>query len=167
MNEHNTEPQPYEGPAGETVTAPSTGVPMPVSQRVFIKALRWSIVATALLAVVFSVIGYTVSGMPGLYGGLIGSAGAGVFLGLTVASMAFANRFHRSDMYLPLFFGIVMGSWVLKLILFIVVALLLRTQPWLDPQILFIAVICGAIISVVIDSLIVIRTRIPTVDGTD
>lgn len=143
------------------------GVPMPVSQRVFLRALRWSIVATVALMVLFAIVGYLAAQRPGLYGGLIGAAGAGLFLGLTIASMAFANRFHRSDMYLPMFFGIVLGSWVVKLILFIVAALLLRTQPWLDARILFIAVVCGAIVSVVIDAIVVMKTRVPIIDGTE
>ena len=141
----------------------ASGVPMPVSQPVFVKALRWSLVATVVLAVVFSGIGYAVSALPGLYGGLLGAVGAGFFLGMTLASMAFANRFHASDAYLPLFFAIVLGGWLLKLVIFIVAALLIRSQDWLDQQILFIAIVAGAVISLVIDVVIIGKARIPTV----
>lgn len=136
---------------------------MPVSQPVFLRAIRWSVVVTVSLAAIFSVIGYLVSGLPGLYGGLLGAVGAGFFLGMTLGSMAFANRFHSSDAYLPLFFAIVLGGWLLKLVIFIVAALLIRSQDWLDSQILFLAVVVGAIVSLVIDVIIVGKARIPTV----
>lgn len=148
-------------------TTPQTGVPMPSSQRVFVRALRWSVITTVVLIIAFAIIGHFVSGEKGLYGGLIGAAGAGIFLMMTVGSMAFANRFHTSDMYLPMFFGIVAGTWVLKLVIFIVGALLLRSQEWLDPKILFIAVVCGAIVSLIIDTIVVLKTRIPIIDSPE
>lgn len=138
---------------------------MPSSQRVFLRALKWSLAVTAVLMVAFAVIGFLSSGEPGLIGGLLGSAAAGIFLTLTVGSMAFANRFHAHELYLPIFFGIVLGSWVLKLILFIVGALLIRSETWLDARILFIAVVVGAIVSLIIDSIVVIKTRIPIIDS--
>lgn len=138
---------------------------MPVSQPVFLRALRWSIFATVFLMVVFAGIGYLVSGSEGFLGGLIGSAAAGVFLGLTIASIAFANRFIESDLYLPVFFGIVVGSWLLKFIIFIVAALLLKDQPWLDKTILFLAVICGVIVSLIVDALVVMKSRIPIISN--
>lgn len=138
---------------------------MPVSQPVFMRALLWSVISTVVLIVVFAGIGYLVSGPEGLIGGIIGSAAAGVFLGLTIGSIAFANRFVRSDLYLPLFFGIVMGSWILKFIFFIVAALLLKDQPWLDRTILFIAVISGVILSLIVDALVVMKSRIPIISN--
>lgn len=137
--------------------------PMPVSQPVFLRALRWSIASTVLMVIVFGVAGYFISGERGLVGGVIGAAAAGIFFGLTIGSIAFANRFVEHESYLVLFFGIVMGAWLLKFVVFIVGALLLKTQPWLDPRILFSAVIVGVIISLVLDAMIVIKARIPII----
>lgn len=139
--------------------------PMPVSQPVFVRALRWSILSTVILILAFAGIGYLVSGERGLIGGIIGATAAGIFLGMTIGSIAFANRYVESDLYLPLFFGIVVGSWILKFIIFIIAALLLKDQPWLDPTILFIAVICSVILSLVIDALVVMKSRIPIISN--
>lgn len=152
-----TEPTPTETPEPERE--------MPVSQPVFVKALKWSIVATVLMMIVFGLIGWLVSDERGLIGGILGSAGSGVFFALTLGSIAFANRFVGSDLYVPMFFGIVVGGWLLKFVLFIVAALLLKTQPWLDPKVLFIAVIVGVLVSLAIDAFVVLKSRIPLVSG--
>ena len=156
---HPTQPEEELG----DVTEP--GAAMPVSQPVFVKALKWSIIATVAMIVIFGGIGYLVSGDRGLVGGIIGSAGAGVFFALTLGSIAFANRFVGSDLYVPMFFGIVVGGWLLKFVLFIVAALLLKSQVWLDPKMLFIAVIVGVVVSLAIDAFVVLKSRIPLVSG--
>ncbi|UOQ56122.1 3-oxoacyl-ACP reductase [Leucobacter allii] len=137
--------------------------PMPASQPVLLKALRWGLVVTVGLMIVFAVLGLLVSGQPGLWGGVIGTALGGVFLLMTVGSIAFANRFVESDSYIVAFFGIVLGSWVLKFIAFIVAVVLLRDQPWLDTRILFFGVIASVIASLALDVLIIAKSRIPVV----
>jgi hypothetical protein len=57
----------------------------------------------------------------------------------------------------------VMGSFVLKLIVFLVLAVLLRDQPWVDAKVLFLTLIVGIIGSLVVDVLVVSRTRTSTV----
>lgn len=136
---------------------------MPSSQPVLLKALRWGAIATLGLLVVCGGIGWLIAQGPGLVGGVLGAVFAGVFLGLTVGSIAFANRFVGSDLYVALFFGIVLGTWVLKFVLFIVMALTLRDQPWLDPKILFVSLVAGIIMSLVIDVLVVAKSRLPYV----
>lgn len=144
--------------------APEVDVPqMPTSQPVLLKALKWGIVASVLLIVAFGVIGWFVSGSTGLVGGVLGAAFAGVFLALTVGSITFANRFIASPNYLVVFFSIVMGSWIVKFIAFIVAALLLKDQPWLNPTILFLGVISGVIVSLIVDAVVVAKSRIPVI----
>lgn len=136
---------------------------MPTSQPILLRALRWGIVATVALIVLFAVIGWLVSDTRGLIGGVLGAAIGGVLLGITVGSIAFANRFIESPSYIVIFFSIVLGSWLLKFIGFIVAAVLLRDQPWLDPTIMFFGIISGVLVSVIIDLLVVAKSRIPYV----
>ncbi|MGJ0203750.1 3-oxoacyl-ACP reductase [Leucobacter sp. gxy201] len=138
---------------------------MPTSQPVLLRAMKWGIVVTVVMVLAFALIGWAVAGSPGLVGGVIGSAFGGFFLLLTIGSIAFANRFIDSPNYLGLFFGIVLGGWVLKFVIFIVVSLLLRDQPWLDPVILFIGIVASVLVSLAIDSVIVAKSRIPVVGG--
>ena len=157
--------QPTEQGRGAAAAA-SPEVSMPTSQPVFLRALRLGAVATILLLIVCGGIGWLVAEGPGLVGGILGALIAGLFLGLTVGSIAFANRFIASDIYLILFFSIVVGGWLVKFVLFIVAALLLRDQVWLDPKILFFSLIAGVLVSLAIDAFVMLKSRIPIISGT-
>nr|WP_237467502.1 3-oxoacyl-ACP reductase [Leucobacter chromiireducens] len=131
-----------------------------------LRGVKWGIIATLASMIVFAGIGFAVSANRGLVGGLLGAAIGGVLLLITVGSIAFANRFVRSPMYLQIFFSIVLGAWVVKLIGFVVAAFLLRDQPWLDPKMLFIALVATVLVSIVIDAIIVAKARVPYVADT-
>lgn len=136
---------------------------MPSSQPILLKALRWGVLVSILLIISFAIIGWFVSGERGLIGGTLGAGFAGVFLALTIGSITFANRFIESDFYVTAFFGIVMGSWLIKFIGFMVAAVLLKDQAWLDPTILFLGVVAGVLVSLVVDVVVVTRSRLPIV----
>ncbi len=136
---------------------------MPTSQPILLRALRWGIIATVVLVIVFAGIGWLVSDTRGLMGGVIGAGIGGLLLALTVGSIAFANRFVESPSYIIVFFVIVLGSWMVKFIAFIVAAVLLRDQPWLDPTVLFFGIISAVLVSVIIDVMVIVKSRIPYV----
>ncbi|QIM17069.1 3-oxoacyl-ACP reductase [Leucobacter insecticola] len=138
---------------------------MPASQPMLMTALRWGIIATVALIVVFAGIGWLVSDTRGLVGGVLGAAIGGILLGITVGSIAFANRFIESPSYIVVFFVIVLGSWILKFIGFLVAAVLLRDQSWLDPKVMFFGIISAVIVSLALDVLVIAKSRIPTVSG--
>ncbi|GAA1617460.1 3-oxoacyl-ACP reductase [Leucobacter chromiireducens] len=154
-----------ESPRGVT-PASADAFPMPTSQPMLLRGVKWGIIATLASMIVFAGIGFAVSANRGLVGGLLGAAIGGVLLLITVGSIAFANRFVRSPMYLQIFFSIVLGAWVVKLIGFVVAAFLLRDQPWLDPKMLFIALVATVLVSIVIDAIIVAKARVPYVADT-
>lgn len=137
---------------------------MPVSQPVLLKALRWGAIVTLALIVIFAGVGYLVSGTEGLIGGVIGAAMGGVFLGLTVGSIAFANRFIANPAYIVMFFAIVMGAWLLKFVIFIVLLILLKDQAWLNGTMLFFGLLASVVAALIIDVILVTRTRMPVID---
>ena len=126
-------------------------------------ALRYGAIFAVAVAIVAGTIGFLVAGVPGLVGGLLGAALAAVFLGLTAASMLIAGRVAKGDSTSPIFFGIVIGVWLLKLVIFIVVEVLLRGQPWFDPFVFFGAVVVVVIGSLVLDAVAIYRARVPYV----
>lgn len=134
---------------------------MPTSQPVLLRAVRWGIIASVLLVLVFAGIGWLVSGATGVAGGAIGAGIAGVFLTLTAGSIAFANRFSSSPIFIQIFFSIVMGAWLLKIVVFLIAALLLREQPWLNSTMMFIGVIVGVVVSLTVNAVVFARGRIP------
>jgi len=127
-------------------------------------ALRYGAIFAAAVAVVAGSLGFLLAGAPGLIGGLLGAALAAVFLGLTAVSMLIAGRAAHGDSTHPVFFGIVVGVWLLKLIVFIVVEVLLRSQHWFDPLVFFWSILAVVIGSLVLDGVAMYRARVPYVD---
>ena len=127
------------------------------------RALRYGIIVAIAVAVVAGGIGLIVAGVPGLLGGLGGAALSAVFLGLTAVSMLVAGRVTKGDTGSPAFFGIVLGVWALKFIVFIAVALLFRGQAAVDPYVFFFSVIAAVLGSLIADIVAVVRTRVPYV----
>ncbi|SFS00282.1 hypothetical protein SAMN04487846_1362 [Microbacterium sp. cf046] len=132
-----------------------------------LSSLKWPAIAIGILAVVGGVVGYLVSGVSGLVSGLLGAAMWLVFLALTSISIQVATRATKDDPGSPLFFGIVLGSWVLKLVLFVVLSIWLRAQPWLDPTVFFVTVIIAVVGSLVFDVIAFQRARVPYVGDVE
>jgi hypothetical protein len=115
------------------------------ASEILTKVLKYSGILAVLLIVIGGTIGYLVDGSNGLISVLLGTAVAVLFSAVTAASMMVAIKFE-----IAAFFGIVMGSWLLKMVLFIV----------------------G---TVAIDTIVVIKSRmsyvsdvsLPTTDGRD
>lgn len=138
--------------------------PQPVSSTPVLRAtLVWSAIAMLALAVVGGVVGFLVAGTEGMWSALVAVALAAVFLLMTAASMLIANRWYGDELYVPIFFGAVMGSWLLKFILFLVAIFLLRDQPWLHSMVFYLALVASVLVSLGIDVFVMLRMRIPNV----
>jgi hypothetical protein len=61
------------------------------------------------------------------------------------------------------FYGVVLGSSVVKLVVFFVFMYWLRGQPWFDAWVFFFTVIVAVLGSLVIDGLAFVRAR-PAID---
>lgn len=138
--------------------------PVPSSSRILRAATVWGVVATVAIALVGGVIGFLALGSGGAFSALAGAALAAVFMLMTAASILIANRWFGDDLYVPIFFGIVLGGWILKLIVFLVGILLLRGQPWIEPMAFFLAVVASVVASLVIDAVALVRMRVPYAD---
>ena len=132
-----------------------------------LSSLKWPAIVIAILAVGGAVVGYFVSGVPGLVSGLLGAAMWLVFLALTAISIQVAIRVTKHDPGSPVFFAIVLGSWLLKLVLFVLLSVWLRSQPWLDPTVFFVTVIIAVIGSLVFDVIAFQRARVPYVGDVE
>lgn len=132
------------------------------STQVFAKALKLSALLVVSVAVICSIIGFLVVGVDGLWTALIGSAIALVFTSLTVLSVLFGAR-------LPLggFYGLVLGGWLLKIVLFAVLMAALQRIDFIHGPTLFFAIVLSVLGSLGIDSWVVLRSRIPTIDSRD
>jgi hypothetical protein len=107
-----------------------------------------------------------VGGLPGLWSALIGVVLTAVFLGMTAVIILLAGRMQGPEK-LPFFFGIVLGGWALKLVIFVVALLLLRGQSWLNGWVFFFAVLASVIASLVIGMVVLARARVPYVGDVE
>jgi hypothetical protein len=134
----------------------------PSSTPVLRTALVWGGIVTAVLLVVGAVVGFAVGGAGGLGSALAGVAVSAVFLAVTATSILVANRWFGDPLYVPIFFGIVLGGWLLKLVLFIVAIVVLREQAWVDPVTFYVALVVSVLASLVVDVIVLLRMRIPS-----
>lgn len=129
------------------------------------RALAYGAILTVSIAVVGSVIGYLVAGSSGLVSALIGAGLTALFMALTAGSIVIASRATNGDPSSTLFFGIVLGAWLLKFIVFIAILVILRGQPFLEPLVFFFAILAAVIGSLVVDVLAFVRARESYVPG--
>jgi hypothetical protein len=155
MTEPNESQNPSDPPAAQGVRL--TAAPM------LAMALRYGAMFAGAVAIVGGLIGLLVAGLPGLWGGLLGAVIAAVFLALTAVSILVGGRLAKGDLTSPVFFGTVIGTWFVKLVLFVVLALWLRTQTWLDGRVFFVVVLIAVIGSLALDLVAFARARVPYV----
>lgn len=127
------------------------------------RALVYGGILTVVIAVVGSVVGYLVAGWPGLVSALIGAGLTALFMGFTALSILLAARATKGEASSTLFFGIVLGVWLLKFVVFIVILVLLRDQPFIEPLVMFFSILAAVIGSLVVDVVAYLGARVPYV----
>lgn len=138
--------------------------PSPVSSNPILRrTLLWSALSMVVLALVAGGIGLLVGGVEGLVSGLLGVVLAMLFLGITALSILIANRWFGDPLYVQLFFAIVLGGWLLKLGLFVVIMIVLSGQPWIEPMVFFLSIVTGVVATLVIDVIVITKMRLPNV----
>jgi hypothetical protein len=130
---------------------------------ILLRSLTWGALFALAVAVIGSIIGFAVAGGAGIAGALVGAAMAALFLGLTAVSLLLAGRAAGGDLTSPTFFGIVLGAWGLKLIVFFFLMLGLRGATWLDPIVFFGAVIASVLGLLIVDAVALQTSRVPYV----
>ena len=142
-----------------TTTPPSSDTPpriVPVdAKKILTAVLRYTGLLAIAIAVIGGGLGYLFAGTDGLISALIGTLLAVLFASITAASIIGAMRFD-----IAAFFGIVMGAWLLKIVVFIVILALLRDAPFVHTMVLFLTVIAGAVGTMLIDVIVVFRSRL-------
>ncbi|WP_066584575.1 hypothetical protein [Cellulomonas timonensis] len=145
-------------------TTPQSQPLTPRSERtaaddVFRAALRGMLVLLALVTVLGVGIGALVAGTPGVWGALIGVALVLVFSGTTVLSMLRTSGSSPATMA-----AVVMGAWLGKIVVVIVVLAILRDMDFYSRGVLAIVVAVGVIGSALLDYRAVANGRVPYVE---
>ncbi|MEX0152561.1 MULTISPECIES: hypothetical protein [Microbacterium] len=139
----------------------------PVSSTPVLRAaLIWSAVVAVVVLVVAVVVGLFVAGANGAWSGGVGAAVGAIFPALTAVSILVANRFYGNPAWLQIFFGVVLGGWLLKFVLVIVAFLVLLRMDWVVAPVFFFALLATAVSSLVVDLVVISRMRLPAVSDT-
>jgi len=142
--------------ASEAVFPKKAAKAQPSSVPILKRSLAFGFLFAAVIAVLGGGLGWLTVGPIGALSVVIGAVMAAVFLGITAASILVAIKYD-----IVAFFAIVLGAWLLKFVLFLVLAIVLRDQPWINTTALFLALIAGVIGSLVVDVVVVMKTRMP------
>jgi hypothetical protein len=126
-------------------------------------ALRYGTAVFAVVAVGGSIVGGIIAGVPGVLSVLVGAFLAAAFMGLTAGSILIAERVSRGRPTSGRYFGIIVGTWAIKLVIFAAVAFLVRDLPWMQPYLFFGALVIVVIGSLLADGLALQRARVPYV----
>jgi hypothetical protein len=105
-----------------------------------------------------SLVGFLVAGNSGLLAALAGGAAAFAFTALTVLSLLFGSKLSLGG-----FLGVVLGGWLIKVLLFLVLFSFLNRAEWLTLSarpVVFFVVVAAVIGGLVLDTLVVTKARI-------
>lgn len=123
------------------------------------RILRVGGVASAIALPTATLLGYLIGGAPGAWGALIGMGLAVSFFSVTIAVALVTARMD------PTRLGIwVLGSWLVKMVLLIVVLALLQDRDFYSRPALFVALLVGTTGSLLLEARIVTTTRVPYVE---
>jgi hypothetical protein len=123
------------------------------------RALGLSGILVLVIAIFGSTLGFLFAGTSGVLSALIGSLVALGFSTLTILSIWFGAK-------LPLtgFYGLVLGGWLLKVLLFAIVLAALQGADYISGPVFFFAVVTSVLGGLAIDSWVVLKGRLP-IDG--
>ena len=128
------------------------------SEQLFKKILRQGAFLIGGIAVIGGITGFLIASVAGLVSALIGAAMALLFVSMTALSVWLGGKLSLGG-----FFGVVLGGWIFKLLLFIGLVLLLKGAAFIVGPILFVCIVVSVVGSLALDAIAVLKTRIPTV----
>jgi hypothetical protein len=129
------------------------------------RALRYGVILTIAVIVIGSIIGYLVGGVPGLVSALIAACVTAVFMGLTAVSFVVASRVAKLPEGIAVYYGIILGTFIVKFVIFLVLVISLRGVHWLNPTVFGFTTIAAVLGTLIVDGLAVGLSRVPYVDA--
>jgi hypothetical protein len=131
---------------------------------IVVRALRYGAILTIAVILVGSVVGFVLGGVPGLVSALLGAGVTAVFMGITAVSFVVAARVATLPEGIVVYYGIILGTFFLKFVIFLVLVVSLRSVHWLNPTIFGFTIIAAVLGTLIVDALALQRGRVPYVD---
>jgi len=130
------------------------------SSQLFRIVLIQGAILTCAIAILGGLLAFWAVGMPGLISALIGSAIALSFTSLTAIAVWVGGK-------LPLggFYGLVLGGWLAKVIVFVLILSVLNRVEGLNRPTIFFTIVASVLGGLAIDAVAVLRSRVPVVES--
>lgn len=142
------------------MTSPTPGSGRPPGPTALVtpmrRVLRIGLIASLVALPVAVLLGYLLAGTAGAWGAAIGMGIAVGFFTITVGV-----ALGTAGMDATALGASVLGSWLVKMILLIVVLVLLRDAEFYSRPVLFVSLLVGTIGTLVLEALVVTRTQVP------
>jgi len=127
------------------------------------RALLAGVVVTSIIAIVAATAGALIADLAGMLGSFVGAALGFALLGLTPLSIMWGFKLGKGDVLSPGFFSAVLGTWLLKFVVFLAAVFWLGDQEWLDRTVLFVTIVASVMATLVTDLVVVAKSRMPYV----
>jgi hypothetical protein len=131
------------------------------------KAFFTGLVMTSVVAFVAAIWGALVADIEGVWAALVGAGIAFGLLGLTPLSILWGFKLGKGDILSPGFFASVLGTWLIKFVVFLAAVFWLGDQTWLERTTLFLTIVAALLVGLVVDLVVVARSRMPYVSDVD
>lgn len=125
--------------------------------------LVWGSVVGIAAIVIASLVGLAIAGSEGALGGGLGALVGIVFPALSAVSILIANRWYGDPNFLGIFFGIVLGGWLLKFVIAIFAIVIINRIDAVHPLIFNVSLLATAAAALVVDMIVVAKYRLPAV----
>jgi len=125
---------------------------------VMLRVLKLGSLLVLGITLLGSVIGFLVAGQSGVLAAITGGGAAFVFTALTALSLLLGSKLGLGG-----FLGVVLGGWLIKMVLFLVLFSALTRADWLTFEsrpVVFFTVVAAVIGGLVLDTLIVTKARL-------
>ena len=86
-------------------------------------------------------------------------------MGLTATSFVVASRVAKLPEGIAVYYGIILGTFLIKLVVFLVLVISLRGAAWLNPTVFGFTIIAAVLGTLIVDSLALARGRVPYTDA--
>lgn len=119
------------------------------------RALRFGSIALVAITIISLAVWGGMRGMPGIWGVLVGAGIGGGFVLLTVLSVLAASKTSPTNTII-----VVMGSWLIKLLVLIVILAVIRDTDFYDKMALFVTVVLALIATLGTEAWGVVSARV-------
>jgi hypothetical protein len=125
------------------------------------RVLKFGLLLVLGISLMGSLAGFFVAGMSGVFGALVGGSAVLIFTGMTALSVLIGSK-------LPLagFVGTVLGGWLIKMVLFLIIFTLIDNADWLTQEarpVVFFTIVAAVVGGLILDTMIVSKARFPVV----